>query len=638
MADFTFMHPTWLLALLPLAVLLPWVQGKAQKSGLIAPHLTALLSSNQTANRKPKRWPVAVLASAWLMSVIALAGPSWQKTELPAVNLAGARVLVMDMSRSMYATDIAPNRLAQARFKALDMLPGWKEGSTGLVTYAGDGYIVSPLTEDAATLKTLIPNLSPAIMPIPGSNAAAGINQAMDLLKQAGFAQGDIVLITDGLSNSESNAALNVLGGSDYRVSVLAVGTQQGAPIKLPDGKLLEQNGMPVIAKLNLNTLASITQKTGGMLQQWQPTNRDVNNLVAFTAKPLDGNADGKSKTIEERINDGFWLLLPIMLLALFGFRKGVVLAALIVVMPINPASAAAFKTDDQQAYEQFESGNYQDAASAFESPSWKGIAQYKAKDYQGAIETLSQLDDPVSQYNLGNAYAQAGDLEAAQKTYESLLAKTPDNADAKHNLDVVKKALEQQKQQQQEQKDQQSNDQQQGEGDESQDKSQSQQGSQDQSSQDQQGDQQQQNPSKQEGSGQESSEQERSGQESADQQQEQSSEQSQPQSADANKQDGAEQQSEAKSEQEQTKEQDGQQNEQGQDGEQNQDGEQGEQPAAMASESGEPANDSDALTASNPVLKKLEQVQDDTAALLRAQLILQARQKEMPQPTENSW
>ncbi|WP_017007572.1 tetratricopeptide repeat protein, partial [Enterovibrio norvegicus] len=364
----------------------------------------------------------------------------------------------------------------------------------------------------------------------------------------------------------------------------------------------------------------------------------DVNNLVAFTAKPLDGNADGKSKTIEERINDGFWLLLPIMLLALFGFRKGVVLAALIVVMPINPASAAAFKTDDQQAYEQFESGNYQDAASAFESPSWKGIAQYKAKDYQGAIETLSQLDDPVSQYNLGNAYAQAGDLEAAQKTYESLLAKTPDNADAKHNLDVVKKALEQQKQQQQEQKDQQSNDQQQGEGDESQDKSQSQQGSQDQSSQDQQGDQQQQNPSKQEGSGQESSEQERSGQESADQQQEQSSEQSQPQSADANKQDGAEQQSEAKSEQEQTKEQDGQQNEQGQDGEQNQDGEQGEQPAAMASESGEPANDSDALTASNPVLKKLEQVQDDTAALLRAQLILQARQKEMPQPTENSW
>ncbi|WP_017007088.1 VWA domain-containing protein, partial [Enterovibrio norvegicus] len=265
MADFTFMHPTWLLALLPLAVLLPWVQGKAQKSGLIAPHLTALLSGNQTANRKPKRWPVAVLASAWLMSVIALAGPSWQKTELPAVNLAGARVLVMDMSRSMYATDIAPNRLAQARFKALDMLPGWKEGSTGLVTYAGDGYIVSPLTEDAATLKTLIPNLSPAIMPIPGSNAAAGINQAMDLLKQAGFAQGDIVLITDGLSNSESNAALNVLGGSDYRVSVLAVGTQQGAPIKLPDGKLLEQNGMPVIAKLNLNTLASITQKTGGM-------------------------------------------------------------------------------------------------------------------------------------------------------------------------------------------------------------------------------------------------------------------------------------------------------------------------------------------------------------------------------------
>ncbi|MGF1770408.1 VWA domain-containing protein [Enterovibrio makurazakiensis] len=636
MADFTFMHPTWLLALLPLALLLPWVQGKAKKSGLIAPHLSALLSGNQTTNNKPKRWPTVVLASAWVLSVIALAGPSWQKTELPAVNLAGARVLVMNMSRSMYATDIAPNRLSQARFKALDMLPGWKEGSTGLVTYAGDGYIVSPLTEDAATLKNLIPNLSPAIMPIPGSNAAAGITQAMDLLKQAGYAQGDIVLITDGLSQSESNATLKVLDGSDYRVSVLAVGTQQGAPIKLPNGKMLEQNGTPVIAKLDLNTLQAITKKTGGILQIWQASNRDVDNLVAFTAKPLDGKADGKNKTIEERINDGFWLIIPIMLLSLFGFRKGVVLVALFVVMPIKPVSAAAFKTDDQQAYEQFESGDYQGAASTFTSPSWKGIAQYKAGDFNGAIETLSTLTDPVSQYNLGNALAQSGDLEAAQETYESLLKQDPNNADAKHNLDVVKKALEQQQQQQQDQN--QNGDQQQdGEGDQSQDQQNGQQNDQPQN-----GDQ----------SGQP---QDSQGQDQQSDQQSSSSDQSQSQNADANQQDGESQQGndaqlgEANSDpQEQAQGQDGEQDQEGQQGEQEQQEgregtteqseEEGDQPAAIASESGESGSGSDALTANHPVLKKLEQVNDDTAALIRAQLMLQAREKDMPKPAENSW
>ncbi|WP_332308960.1 vWA domain-containing protein [Enterovibrio coralii] len=287
---------------------------------LIAPHLSKLLSGNAASTGKAKRWPIVALAAGWLIAVIALAGPSWQKVEIPAVNLAGARVLVMDMSRSMYATDIAPNRLDQARFKALDMLPEWKEGSTGLVAYAGDGYIVSPLTDDASTLRNLIPNLSPEIMPIQGSNPAAGIQQAIDLLKQAGYADGDIVLMTDGMSQSESKAALNVLKGTKYRVSILAVGTQQGAPIKLPNGSLLEQNGAPVIAKLDLDTLSAITKETGGILQLWQPTNRDVENIAAYTSKPQDGVAEGKSKSIEERINEGFWLIIPLVLLTLLAF------------------------------------------------------------------------------------------------------------------------------------------------------------------------------------------------------------------------------------------------------------------------------------------------------------------------------
>ncbi|OEE65047.1 hypothetical protein A1OS_15160 [Enterovibrio norvegicus] len=636
MADFTFMYPQWLFAALPLALLLPWVKGKAQTSGLIAPHLSKLLSGNRADTGKQKHWPLVVLAIAWLLSVLALAGPSWQKNEMPAVNLAGARVLVMDMSRSMYATDVSPNRLTQARFKALDMLPGWKEGSTGLVAYAADGYIISPLTDDASTLKTLLPELSPEIIPIPGSNAAAGVVQAMELLSQAGFADGDIVLITDGMTERESKATLDALDGSQYRVSVLAIGTQQGAPIQLPDGSLIEQNGTPVVAKVRLDTLSPITKATGGILQMWQPTNRDVDNIVAFTEKPRDGAAQGKSKSVEERLNAGYWLIIPVLLLALLGFRRGLVLALMFVMVPIHPVSAAVFQTDDQHAYAQFESGDFEQAANGFSSQEWKGIAQYKNGDYQGAIETLSALDDPTSRYNLGNAYAQAGELEKAQETFESVLKSDPDNADAKKNLDVVKQALEQKQQQQknqdssgqqsdQSQSEQSQSDQQQGDqqqGDESQ-SSQDQSGGQNQEGNDQQG---QQNQDQQQG---QNSDQQ--GQSDQQQSNAQSDEQS-GQSSDGEQEQEQNAQSQAESESQQGEEQ-----AQGAQASEPQEGEEGAEADAQG-ESAEAGDNQDGLSASHPVLKKLEQASNDTAGLIRAQMLLQARQKDMPAPTENSW
>lgn len=646
MGDFSFIHPQWLLAALPLALLLPWIKNGIRGSGLIAPHLAKLLSGADNFSKKNKHWPIALLAVAWLFSIIALAGPSWQKREMPAISLEGARVLVMDMSRSMYATDILPNRLTQARFKALDMLPGWKEGSTGLVTYAADGYIISPLTEDAETLKALIPSLSPNIMPIPGSNAAAGVQQAIDLLKQAGFAQGDIIIISDGMTGSESTATLAAVKNTRYRVSILAIGTQEGAPIRLPDGRLLEQYGKPIITKLALNTLSPVTQKTGGILQMWQPTNRDVDNIIAYTATP-QGDITQQSKIkIEEKINDGFWLLFPVIILALFGFRRGVVLSTLVMLLPTQPVTAAPFKTDDQTAYQQFQTGEYQQAAAAFQSPAWKGIAQYKAGDYQGAIDTLSTLSDPTSRYNLGNAYAQAGDLKAAKETYETLLKTDADNEDAKNNLKVIEEALKQQQQQQKESQDQQNKDgsskdnqpqdqqekqDQQGEqGEQGKQGEQGEQGKQGEQSQDQQKDPKDQNEGKeneQQSKDQQNNQQDGKSKPSDQQpgQDPQQKNQPQPNPATSEQNDIAnKEQNEASATPEPTDLDTPEKTE--------------EQAAAAAQKEGSGEENKDGLTASHPVLKKLEQVPDNTAGLIQAQLYLQAQQKEKPKPTENTW
>ncbi|SMY16466.1 VWA domain-containing protein [Photobacterium aquimaris] len=719
MADFTFMHSQWFAALIPLIIVLPWLKGKAQQSGLIAPHLAQKLGLTQ---QQPKRWPLALLALSWLIAVIAMAGPSWQKVKLPAYNLSGARVLVMNMSQSMYATDIKPNRLAQERFKALDMLPGWKEGSTGLVAFAGDGYEVSPLTTDSSTLRNLIPSLSPDVMPISGNNAAKGIAEAIRLLKQAGHNSGDIILMTDGMTKAVAQQALAELKGTHYRVSILAMGTVEGAPIMLPNGSLLSENGNPVISKIDISTLMSITDSTGGILQMAQTTDNDVNAIVNFTAKPLASGHKGHEKELQERLNGGFWLILPLLLLALLGFRRGIVLAAMFVLLPIDHAQASPWINTNRQAYETFTDGNFKKAAQDFTSPQWKGIAEYKAQQYDQAIATLKPLKDPTSQYNLGNAYAQKGDYKQAAATYEKVLKQQPDFADAKKNLAIVKQAEKQQQQQQQQQKkdksgkqDQQGNKDQQQQGQQG-NKDQQQQGQQSNKDQQQQGqqsnkDQQQQgqqdNKDQQQQGQQDNKDQQQQGQQgNKDQQQQgqQGNKDQQQQGQQGNKDQQQQGQQGNKDQQQQGQQQQGQQGnkdkqQQGQQGnkdkqqqgqhksgkegkqskqqqqtnqqlgqqenqqqsmseaekkqqakdnaqqaqQQKQDQQDGNkdngQPSAVTMQQGKPNGDQQqVLSVSNPILKKLEQVPDDTAELIRAQLMLQAQQRAEQQQSNKSW
>ncbi len=638
--SFTFIYPEWLLAAIPLVLLLPWLKEKSMKTGLIAPHLAKLLSNSEQST-KAKKWPLILLGTAWFSAVIALAGPSWNKSEVPAFNLSGARVLVMDMSRSMYAIDTPPNRLTQARYKALDLLPGWTEGATGLVTYSRDAYTVSPLTEDSSTLASLIPYLSPEIMPYHGSNAAAGVNQAIELLKQSGFTTGDIVIITDGISQQESDDVQALLKDEKFRTSILAVGTREGAPIKLSDGSMLEQNNNIVIAKLHLKPLVAITKATGGILQTWQATNADINNIIRFTEKPLDAQSSEKQKAIQEKINGGFWLLIPLSIIAMLGFRRGVVLAAIMVILPQPPVFASAFKNADQTGYEQFSAGDYEQAAQSFSSPAWKGIAQYKAGDYQAAIDTLSPLKDPTSRYNLGNAYAQAGDLKKAESTYEDLLKTYPDFEDAKKNLDIVKQAQAQQQEQNKEKGDNQEQGENKEQGENQQEQNSNQENTSDSSDQNQQenGEQNSSEQSQEQSQGEEQDQQNNSNsqnqKEAEDANPDQTSQSNTGEQSDPESQDDAQKASQG---QEMSEQEEGEQQEDKAEGMTESDEENGdEQESDKTSTVSKPSTETH-QNASHPVLKKLEQANYSTDTLIRNQLLLQAQQKEAPEQTENSW
>ncbi|PNQ55278.1 hypothetical protein C1141_14490, partial [Vibrio agarivorans] len=495
MAEFTFLSPYWLLGL----ILIPIViainsRYQIQRSSLIAPHLAKALG--QAVKKKHYS---AIWAGAWMITCIALSGPSWQENALPSFKLGQNRVLILDMSRSMYATDIKPNRLTQTRYKALDLLPKWKEGATGLVAYAGDAYTLSPLTTDSNTLAGIIEHLSPELMPFQGSNLASAIKTSLEQLTQAGVDQGDIILLADDLSDQELSDSLALLQGKKVRVSVLAIGTADGAPIALPDGSLMRnRQGNTVIAKTNLKNLQKLARDTGGLFVPIQHNNRDVENIAAFTNLANDSMTTTKNEDMQtnSRINDGFWLLPILLIPAVFLFRKGMIWMVFITIMPFtmsHKVQANPFLNQDQQGQQWYQQGEFEKAQQTFTDPTWQGAASYQAGDYQAAINSFKNNTTLEGRYNLANALAQNAQLQDAADLYKQLLKEKPDFESAKKNLAIVEEKLKDQQQQQQDQQQQQQDQQQQQQDQQQQQQQQQDQQQQQQDQQQQQQDQQQQ-------------------------------------------------------------------------------------------------------------------------------------------------
>ena len=234
-----FLRPTWLLALLPLAFLL-WRLFNIKRNSrswqaVVDPVLLAhLLSGNQSVRSNSHLYLIAVIG---ILSIVALAGPVWNKLEQPIFKQQSALVIVLDLSRSMDSSDIKPSRLIRARHKIADILTQRKEGQTALVVYAADAFSVVPLTDDGKTIKALLPGLTTDIMPTQGSRAGQALIEAYGLFQNTNLQRGDILLVTDGLTVKElKEAQIMLTDNPEFRLSVLGVGTEAGGPLGTPRG------------------------------------------------------------------------------------------------------------------------------------------------------------------------------------------------------------------------------------------------------------------------------------------------------------------------------------------------------------------------------------------------------------------
>ena len=446
LAAFHFLRPWWLLALLA-AVAMALVAARAQRSRSSWEAVIDEPLRDALIERALKRsGPLLPLFTGLALAVagVALAGPTWQRLPQPIDQKTDALVIVLDLSLSMYAKDVEPSRLIRARHAVTDILRERKEGFTGMVAYAGDAHTVAPLTDDVRTIENLLAALSPEMMPVLGSNPGTALELARTLLRSAGMQQGRILLVTDGVDRIVD---LSKDASPNFPISILGIGTPDGAPIPLefvdqPGRFLTDRQGDTIVARLDAGRLEALAQMCNG---RYLTAGADDSNLGQLLETSLPSADDGRrlEGKFDLWADYGYWLALLLIPFALLNFRRGAVALFVFVLMP-PPAHASwwsdLWKTPDQQGFQALQQGEPERAASLFENPQWKGVADYRGGDYAGADLEFSTDTSPAGTYNRGNALAHQGKYDEAIAAYTATLRANPRDEDAAFNKALLEK------------------------------------------------------------------------------------------------------------------------------------------------------------------------------------------------------
>jgi Ca-activated chloride channel family protein len=467
--DFHFIRPI-LLLLLPVGFAMAYLLwnhsgSNSNWSRVCDEHLLPhLLSGKRTGRRQ---LPTLLFLLAWTMATVSVAGPAWQRLPQPVHDTLLGRVLVFDLSLSMKSTDLSPDRLSRARFKLMDLIRSGTGIQQGLVVFAGDAFVVVPVTDDIDTLANLVPSLDTRTVPVQGSRTDLGIHSAVTLLENTGFQTGTIILITDGVSEGTSEAAARA-ASRGFTVSVLAVGTAAGAPVPLNQGILLKDPaGNIVIPGVDHMLLRRIASRGGGKYSALTADDADIRLLSERSSMELNLSNNSGQRLADEYQTDeyqtdrwidrGPWVLVALLVLAVSGFRRGWILLVCCVLVPATaPRDALAFGWDDlwlrndQQAARLFRDQEF-DRIEENAPPQWLGASRYRSGDFDGATESFLQGDPgkAASHYNAGNAMARSFALQQALLAYDRALELDPQMTEARENRDLVERLLEQQQKQQ---------------------------------------------------------------------------------------------------------------------------------------------------------------------------------------------
>ena len=301
MMDFHFLRPWWLVSILA-ELWLFWILWRQQPS-LSA--WAAVCDSNllnhlmQTKGQGKRHFALLCLFLSMLAISLSLAGPTWSRLPIPSYKQIQPRVIVLDLSDSMLANDLKPDRLTRAKFKLHDLFKR-RLGQFGLVVYTGEPFVVSPLTDDGLTIDSLLSSLSPEIMPVDGRKLESALEEAGHLVTNAGFNQGQILVLTGEPPTLAAIATAKELAKKQINTSI-----------------------MPMLAnKMPASSFAELAKAGKG---QEIPFAANSDDLEQWLRNPITRTkfALSKDDDIPEWRDEGRWFLIPALLFLLPVFRRG---------------------------------------------------------------------------------------------------------------------------------------------------------------------------------------------------------------------------------------------------------------------------------------------------------------------------
>jgi Ca-activated chloride channel family protein len=474
----SFQHPEFLYYMLPPIFILFGLlltQKEAQATFFSPEVMEKLRVSANTLTLKARNALFMLMA---IMIVIALAGPVIKDGEVEVKAKSADIMIALDISDSMLAKDVYPNRLKMAKKKALDLLKLAPNERIGVIAFAKNSYLVSPLSFDHSAVSFLLRQLDTNSITEKGTDMLSMLEVVQRSINKD--SKKYLLLLSDGGDAKDFTKEIAYAKENEIAVFVLGIGTKKGAPIKLENGAFIKKNGEIIVTKLN-QEIATLATKTGGVYIENVKSDEDVKAML----REIEAHSEQKelkSEKVERFIPLfyyplGFALLLLLIATSSMSKREKVALPSAFLLFGLlfsnqNLEAGMLDFMELDEAKKAYDAGDYaksqkiyskhakstQNAQSMYNAAN----ALYKQKKYDEAIKTYNQAhfseDDAraKTQANIGNAYAKKADAKSLQKAveaYEKSL-KIQEDKQTRENLEAVKKVLEKQKQEKKKQKD----------------------------------------------------------------------------------------------------------------------------------------------------------------------------------------
>ncbi len=416
---FHFLRPwaLWLFIPLLLVVAILLLSNREQKKWkhIIAQALRPFMFSG--GNPKAIIFPLLLMVVSLSCMILALAGPTWKKRNIPEEKIPAVVLISLDLSKSMLATDIQPSRLERAKLKIDDFLNANPRARAGLIAYAGTPHIVLPFTSDYKLVKFHAASLYNWAMPVQGTDMALNIG-LIDTLMNRVEAPSTILLMTDVIDDAEASLLSDYVNNSIHRLEILLFSTTEGAPVPGVAG---------VISKQSQSALNNLSQNKKINITTITLDKSDVEGIAKRISDSLVYEKD-KKKDAQEWDDMGWLLLIPSIIIALFWFRKGWVVQWCLVPFVLVTFTSCGVEgkhpdwwySKDYQGEKWYEKGDYEKAADLFTDVPHKAAAYFKAGDYQSVVELLADDTTAVGEYNYGLAMAKLGYYDEAISAFKS--------------------------------------------------------------------------------------------------------------------------------------------------------------------------------------------------------------------------